>query len=122
MTTSAKRRLTGLAVVWSALAAGFFQAAIPAQATGSHPPCTKRALMRGLGRGSARVTGTVLGPWGCAARFAYAAVNVDIQGNLNTETVLFIASHGRWQTANRARYCLAHAVPRSIYAPACQTN
>jgi hypothetical protein len=122
MTTSVKRRVTGLAVVWSALAAGFCQAAIPAQARGSHPPCTKRALMSGLGRGSARVTGTVIGPWGCAGRFAYAAVNVDIQGNLNTETVLFIASHGRWRTANRARYCLAHAVPRSIYAPACQTS
>jgi hypothetical protein len=101
-------------------------------ALGAPPACTRQALRAGLTRGSNRVRGSlsrpyrvngaIFRPWGCAGRFAWAGVDVSFQGNVNTVTVLFIARNGRWQTASRPKYCLSHAVPQKIYAPACESN
>lgn len=89
--------------------------------TPGHPPCTRRALVAGLKRGAEpRPTATFShGAFGCAGRFAYAS-GVIFKGN--EEVDLFIASGGRWETADRGKYCLNHQVPLRIYKPACTTS
>ena len=81
------------------------------------PPCTKRALEAGLR--SSRMGGRVdAKSWGCAGRFAYAAVTVH---NIEV-TVLFLAHGNQWRTASRQKYCNKHQVPARIYKPACETS
>lgn len=84
-------------------------------------PCTKSALTAGLRRGKlhGRIDGNA---FGCAGRFAYAAVIVGA-GNEEVEiTVLFRASARHWEVASRAKYCENGAVPAKIRQPACETN
>jgi hypothetical protein len=84
---------------------------------GHRPACTKRALTRGLHRSGQRGYIDRDG-FGCAGRFAFAAVIVD-----DVEiTVLFRATDGRWHSASRARFCEDGTVPKKIYRPACETN
>jgi hypothetical protein len=80
-------------------------------------PCTKQALEAGLRR--AGMEGHVVGNgWGCAGRFAYAAVIVH-----NIEVTVLFRAHGKsWRTASRQKYCNKHKVPARIYKPACETS
>ena len=85
------------------------------------PPCTRPALVAGLRRGAdPQPTATFSGrAFGCAGRFAYASgVVVDDY----EEIVLFVASAGRWETADRGKYCSTHQVPAKIYTGACTTS
>jgi hypothetical protein len=114
-----------------ALAAGGTSSGAPARAGSSFlsrsggrapsAPCTKPALTAGLRRG--KLHGSIDGHgFGCAGRFAFAAVLVG-SGNEAVEiTVLFRADAGRWQVASRAKYCENGSVPAKIRRPACETN
>jgi len=94
--------------------------AVAAYAAGERtPPCTKPAFTSGLHRGANRFPhGEVVRPWGCAGRFAYAAVIV----TGNELTILFRAHGAAWETASRARYCTDGSVPLRIWQNACNTN
>jgi hypothetical protein len=98
----------------------------PGASAPGHPPCTIQALAAGLKRGAdPQPTGTIpatlpRGRFGfdCAGGFAYSG------GELGGNDVifLFIASGGRWETADRDKYCLSHQLPASIYTGACTTD
>jgi hypothetical protein len=84
-------------------------------------PCTEQALAAGLRR--SRLRGRIDGNgFGCAGRFAYAAVIVGA-GNTSVEiTVLFRADVRGWEVVTRGKYCEDGAVPALIRQPACETN
>jgi len=83
----------------------------------SVPPCTKRALTKGLRNGGLR--GYIpRDTFGCAGNFAYAGVIVDD----NEVTVLFRARGGGWQPVDRGRYCENGSVPKAIYRLGCESN
>jgi hypothetical protein len=111
----------GIAVVSAALAATApAEGRIPSR-TAVGAPCTRPALAAGLHR--SRLRGRIDGDgFGCAGRFAYAAVLVGT-GNESVEiTVLFRADARRWKVASRGKYCEDGAVPAKIRQPACETN
>jgi hypothetical protein len=113
--TALKRLGTLVAALVLIGACGSAQRAVGA----AHPPCTRAALTSGLHRGFHPFPkGELVRPWGCAGRFAYAAVI--IEGNEITQ--LFRAKNGVWLSASRARYCVDGEVPARIYDPACTTN
>ena len=83
----------------------------------------KRAYARAIvgGRCPTQICGEVTSheAFGCAGRFAYASgVVVDDY----EEVVLFMASGGRWETADRGKYCLNHEAPSKIYKGVCTTS
>ena len=83
------------------------------------PPCTRRALQAGLGRGTAKVShATVARPFGCADGWAYAAVD----SRRFTATSLFRAHGARWATVVRTTPCERREVPRRIRHRACDSN
>lgn len=86
-----------------------------------YPPCTRQALIAGLRRGAdPQPTATFSrGTFGCAGRFAYAS---GVVVHRYDEVVLFIARSGRWETADRGKYCPNHQVPAKIYKGACTTS
>jgi hypothetical protein len=110
--SSAAGVVVALVLVAAAVGPGLAPAAKSAK-----PPCTRRALEAGLRRSGMRGR-VVAKSWGCAGRFAYAAVvvhNIEI-------TVLFRAHGDHWRTASRQKYCGKHEVPKRIYQPACETS
>ena len=114
ITASAALVATGV----TASAAG---AVTTATTRSASPPCTRHALVNGLRRGSARVPGgRIIKPYGCADRFAFAAV---ITSGIEI-TTLFKADGASWVTVKRGRYCRgrATAVPRVLRRPACLSN
>ena len=126
------RRLPIALLVVSALVAGVLAStalastharAAAVAAAAKYPPCTKAALKAGMRRGPAAVgNGRFLKPFGCVRNWAYSAAIVG-KGNAAFEiTVLYHNDRRRWQTSRRAGPCRAHAVPKKIYRPACETN
>ncbi len=100
-------------------------APVTTPSAGSAAPCTRAAITAaaraaagadfdGLAGGTAA--------FGCSGRFAYTFATV---GSGNTEvdvTMLFMATNGTWQSADRGIYCQDGSVPREIYRPACETQ
>ena len=119
------RSLTIVLVVVSALVAGATSALASTHARAAkakYPPCTKAALKAGIHRGPATFPARFTKPFGCARRWAYSG---GLAGHGRSEvevTILYHAVHGRWQTSRRLGPCRAHAVPKKIYRPACETN
>jgi hypothetical protein len=58
----------------------------------------------------------------CAGNFAYAFADDDAQGNVNSVTLLFMASGTGWVSVDRGTYCQDGSVPQSIYFNACETQ
>jgi hypothetical protein len=111
----------GLAVAIAATASGATSGAAVLYRATANAPCTKPALTAGLHRGKQR--GRIVGKsFGCAGRFAFAAVLVGAGKDEIEITVLFRAVARRWQVASRAKYCGDGAVPAKIRQPACETN
>ena len=115
-------RMAAIAASAALVATGVTASVAGAATTGSaSPPCTRHALFNGLRRGSARVPGgRIIKPYGCAHRFAFAAV---ITSGIEI-TTLFRADGTSWVTVRRGRYCRgrATAVPRVLRRPACLSN
>jgi hypothetical protein len=122
------RRLTVVLVVVSALVAGVvastaFASTHARAAAAKHPPCTRSALAAGMRRGPAAVSnGRFLKPFGCARNWAYSGVLIGKGQAAFEATVLYHNNQGRWQTSRRPGPCRAHAVPKKIFRPACETN
>jgi hypothetical protein len=121
------RRLTIVPVVASALVAGAASTALASTGAGAaaakYPPCTKAALKAALKRGPAAKSHVrFTKPFGCARAWAYSGVLAGHGGAEFEGTILYHASNGRWQTADRGRPCQTHAVPKKIYRPACESN
>jgi hypothetical protein len=122
------RRLTIVLVVVSALVAGAVASTAVASthahaAAAKYPPCTKAALSSGMRRGPAAITnGRFQKPFGCARNWAYSGTIVGKGKAAFEATVLYHNNKGRWQTSKRAGPCRAHAVPKKIFKPACETN
>lgn len=110
------RRVSAIAVVTVALACAV--AVSPAAGATRRPPCTKRALKAGLKRGANKTPGGKIDVFGCAGRFAYAAVTY--KGIELTQ--LFSVKRGRWVTVDRLKPCEKKIVPKKIYGPACLTS
>lgn len=61
--------------------------------------------------------------FGCSGRFAYAFALVGSENKIEADvTILFMATNGTWQPANRAMYCPNGSVPQQIYQQACETQ
>jgi hypothetical protein len=101
----------------------------PSSGTGHHQPpaspkstapCTKKALSAGLRRGADPLPNATFGaPFGCAGGFAYSR---GVTVGRDAIVVLFIAHSGRWETADRSKYCLSHQLPAKIYQGGCTTS
>jgi hypothetical protein len=115
----ARIRPISVAVVLTAAMCGTVALSGTARASQGGPPCSQHALTAGLRRGANPfLQGRLVRPWGCAGRFAYAAVIV----SGNELTILFRAHRAHWETASRSRYCPSGGVPSRIWQNACNTN
>jgi hypothetical protein len=113
--------VAALVLVASAMAAGRSPSQPVLGRAQASAPCTKRALTAGLRRGKPR--GRIpRNDFGCAGRFAFAAVVVAARNNAVEITVLFHAVAGHWAVASRGKYCEDGEVPAKIRQPACETN
>ncbi len=66
------------------------------------PPCTKRAIQKGLHRGPAKIPGAkVAGTFECAGKFA----GTGIQVGRDAGVALLHAKRGHWISVSRATYC-----------------
>jgi len=92
---------------------------------GSGTPCTQAAITaaaRAVDGANFDGLDSSTPNFGCSGRFAYAFVIVG-SGNAKADvTILFMATNGTWQPADRSIYCQNGSVPQQIYQPACQTQ
>lgn len=116
-----RRRLILLATALLALAV-YTSSASGSPRRSKYPPCTKKALSAGLGRGSAQPKkARFQGSFGCAGGWAYSGVVVGGKHGFDAIAV-YKAEHGVWVTVNRAKPCRTHAIPKKIYRGACTTS
>lgn len=106
------------AVTVAAVALSCVVAVSPAAARTKRPPCTKKAIAAGLGRGAEKMPGGKVEDFRCARRFAVALV--DYEGF--AVTAVFRAHRARWVSINRTKPCERRSIPKKIYRAACLTN
>jgi hypothetical protein len=123
MVKLARCLLAPVLVAWMAIAATALAAPGATTAASQYAPCTKVALKAGSSLGPAAAGhARFTKPFGCVRRWAYSAGLVGHGQDEIEVTILYHAVGSRWQTSNREGPCRAHAVPRKIYQPACQSN
>jgi hypothetical protein len=102
--------------VTNAVANPVFASAHVRATTAKYPPCIDGMLSAAL------PTGRFQGPFGCTRKRAYSFVLVSTSKMEFEATVLYHNDEGHWRTSNRDEPCRAHAVPKKIYQPTCETN
>ena len=100
--------------------------AVTTPSTGSAAPCTDAAITAAARAvDGATFYGLRLQPqsFGCSGRLAYTFALVGSNNKIEADvTILFMATKGTWQPANRGVYCPNGSVPQQIYQQACETQ
>ena len=101
-------------------------APVTTPSTGSAAPCTDAAIAaaaRAVDGATFYGLDTSPQSFGCSGRFAYAFALVGSDNKIEADvTILFMATNGNWQPANRGIYCPNGSVPQQIYQQACETQ
>jgi hypothetical protein len=88
------------------------------------PSCSQSAIADAAQQEAAQYRGTIqdIQNFQCSGNFAYAIADEKQSGNINSVTLLFRDSGGKWIPADRGTYCVDGSVPSNIYNAACQTQ
>ncbi len=107
-----------------ATAASTSGSSAPTATRPGEPGCTLPAVREAAQQAVAAYGGTIAGleDFHCSGDFAYADVDEQAQGNVNSVTFLFKASGTRWVPVDRGTYCQNGSVPKEIYVGACEAS